>query len=297
MKRMIMMTIVVLALYCLAGCSSKPSTQDDPAVTAKQDSAGSEKQDKSDNSVDTKAKSTPTPQPTPTPEPSLQMLADAKVGDIITFGAWWFGDYEKIEWIVLDENDNGLLLLSRYVLKEVDYIEMSGDPEYDAAMSEPGMAEWEISKLRNYLNGEFYRDAFSDGEKRKIKSVSLVNDFVWEGERNERHATEDKVFCLSMEEAKKYFPVNRQDEYSERAFSEAAIAEPLPGSNLIYGTISEDDYENRYIRLNYSRDCIEKQGTAWWFRTPEWIGVASDGCMEGVSYSGAGVRPAMYVNR
>ena len=96
---------------------------------------------------------------------------------IITLGKW---ENKPIEWIVLKEENNNALVISRLALFSLD-CRNNGSTVMD----------WEYSVLREYLNGEFYNKAFSSTEKLKIVNAKLedVNN------------AKDNVFLLSKQEA------------------------------------------------------------------------------------------------
>ena len=96
---------------------------------------------------------------------------------IITLGKW---NDNPIEWIVLKEENNNALVISRLALFSLD-CRNNGSTVMD----------WEYSVLREYLNGEFYNKAFSSTEKLKIVNAKLedVNN------------AKDNVFLLSKQEA------------------------------------------------------------------------------------------------
>ena len=84
-----------------------------------------------------------------------------KCGEIVTFGSYMqdAGTSVKmpIEWIVLESDDEGMLLLSRKVL--------------DCKPFHEGRHEdvtWEKSSLRAWLNESFYNMAFNEEEKKKV---------------------------------------------------------------------------------------------------------------------------------
>lgn len=101
------------------------------------------------------------------------------------------GDFSPIEWRILDEQDDYLLLVSD---KCLDISTFSNDSNN----------VWEKSDIRNWLNDYFYNTAFSEDEKQLI--ISSLN-------------TNDKVFLLSVEEILKYFKTldDRKAEYSAYA--------------------------------------------------------------------------------
>ena len=109
---------------------------------------------------------------------------------IIEFGhntAKTAGPKERLRWLVLDTDAESLFVVSLQNIAHGHF-----DEEYQT---------WAKSDIRNWLNGEFYDQAFSEAEKRCICSTELtVTD--WEGSLVEW--TEDAVFLLSMEEAEVY---------------------------------------------------------------------------------------------
>lgn len=99
---------------------------------------------------------------------------------IITLGKW---NDTPIEWIVLKEENNNALVISRLALFAMD-CRNNGNTTMD----------WEYSVLREYLNGEFYNKAFSSIEKLQIVNAKLedVNN------------AKDNVFLLSKQEAETF---------------------------------------------------------------------------------------------
>jgi hypothetical protein len=57
---------------------------------------------------------------------------------------------------------------------------------------------WECSDVREWLNGSFYTECFSENERDLITGTKLMTD---SGEE-----IEDKIFLLSRDEVEKYFP-------------------------------------------------------------------------------------------
>ena len=95
----------------------------------------------------------------------------------ITLGKW---NDKPIEWIVLKEEDFGTLVISKDLLFTCCFNRNRSDGNI-----------WESSYLRTYCNDVFYKDAFSEVEKRKIVNVALFDPSV----------TKDNVFLLSAKEA------------------------------------------------------------------------------------------------
>ena len=216
-----------------------------------------------------------------------------------------FGDYEQdknpnngpepIEWKVLDENENGKLLISRYVLDNVPY-----NNEYKEVT-------WETCTLRSWLNNEFLNTAFDYEEQSLINTVNNVNiDFIAEGGNN----TDDKVFCLSMDEAIKYYNFT-YDQYACFGFCKDLITESTAYAKeqgVWTKTLTADDDHVDYCTApkGYIDKCIGETGAAWWLRTSGWFndeacavlpnGYVGANYEFGVSSSNYGVRPVIWLN-
>ena len=96
---------------------------------------------------------------------------------------------------MLDVKEKEVLLISRYALDCKQY--------YHGYTSTS--ITWENCDLRKWLNGDFIKSAFSEEEAERI----LVSD-IKNGDNPQHHTkggnnTKDRVFCLSISEAKQYF--------------------------------------------------------------------------------------------
>lgn len=190
--------------------------------------------------------------------------------DNITFGSYeqdndTSNGKEPIEWIVLDEVDGKVLLLSKMALDNMQYL----DGEHTSCT-------WCNSTVRNWLNGEFISEAFSDEEKNKICETNVVTD------NNERYGTSggddssDKVFLLSYQELFKYFPNST--------------------------TCQPTAYAIEHGSYVSSKDDEDKGNTYWFLRTPgidqtAVLRVAPDGHAYGDTrvYEECSIRPAMWI--
>lgn len=118
-----------------------------------------------------------------------------------------FGSYEQdgnssngkedIEWIILDKQGDNVLLISKYGLDTVPY------------NTERKFITWQHCTLRGWLNREFYDAAFSENEKNRIIETNVLphNNLCYD--TNPGNATADKIFLLSIEEAKRYFKTDK----------------------------------------------------------------------------------------
>lgn len=191
-----------------------------------------------------------------------------KIGDSFLFGAYkqdTKGNEKKtIEWIVLDKKDNRVLLISKYALDCKLY------------NTKGGSTTWEKCSLRMWLNNNFISEAFASDERSKIVETKVTADRNPKYSTNPGKDTKDKVFLLSIDEAKKYYAsdVLRQCKPTEFAISNNA---------------------NKYRSGNCE----------WWLRSPGWGFVfASKIGSNGSIYYGGGdvrdshiaVRPTMWIN-
>ena len=123
---------------------------------------------------------------------SLSMISSLKQGDYIGFGTYEQdgnegSGRESIEWQVLNNDGEKVLLISRYILDYQPYNELNDD------------IFWEESSLRKWLNDDFYNCAFSDFEKNIILDAVIHSDEKPEYE-NDVYECVDKVFILSYDD-------------------------------------------------------------------------------------------------
>ena len=115
----------------------------------------------------------------------------------VQFGRWYRENdnlLESIEWLVLDSFDDGSwLLLTRDCVEVMPYNNEYADKT------------WENSSLRKWLNDEFYNQAFSTKEKENIFLAKLTIEDNKGYDTVDGNITEDRVFLLSVAEARKYF--------------------------------------------------------------------------------------------
>lgn len=126
---------------------------------------------------------------------------DYSVGDIITLGLWeqdnnYSNGSEEIEWIILDNDERGFLILSKYGLKAGAYTDWNTP------------VTWETSPLRTWLNDSFYNTAFSEIEKDIVLSVKNDNgksqgNPSWQTDGG--NDTTDRIFLLSYAEYIVYY--------------------------------------------------------------------------------------------
>lgn len=107
---------------------------------------------------------------------------------IIKLGTW---NSNPIEWVVLEEDDFQLLVISRYAI---------GRMQFDSSSSNNN---WGSSGLRKFLKRNFFKNAFTEDEKKKIINTKLkdVNN------------VKDNVFILSENEVRSLLLKDGDDDY------------------------------------------------------------------------------------
>jgi len=105
-----------------------------------------------------------------------------RIGDII--------EKANINWLVIAVEDGQALLLSDRLLE---------GPQFDVDDYNFGEWDWESSRIRAYLNDEFFNSTFSASERNRIVEASLANP---DG------STIDRVFLLSNDEVNEHMGTN-----------------------------------------------------------------------------------------
>lgn len=195
---------------------------------------------------------------------------DFHVGDIITLGHYEQdgnrdNGREVIEWRILKLDGDRALVVSQYGLANKPYNYSRKGTTYDQT--------WENSTLRNWLNKEFFDDAFSAEEQQLIPTV-MVNTKNPPKSARRSKSTQDRIFLLSETEAKDYFS---SDE--DRKLSPTAYVEDIYGSS----------YPSWFLRSSGQN--------SWGYVL--FAGVDSDGAIKSDGfYSSYGelIRPAFWLN-
>lgn len=188
-------------------------------------------------------------------------------GDYVIFGRYEQdrnddNGLEPIEWEILDEQDGKMLLISRYVL-DVHKFQSEGSGYVSVS--------WENCDLRRWLNDDFLNTAFNTSEQQLILLTTLSNPVVTgRPEPLESNDTQDKVFCLSVDEVLQYYDFDNWHEDSrgsiqyEWGYSHQLITAPT--DNVLHAgdhVLSAEDI----VGTNYSSDVIGQIGCWWWLRT------------------------------
>ena len=114
---------------------------------------------------------------------------------------------EDIEWIVLDVDGTKALLISKYCLDAAKYHNEKVD------------TTWAECDLRDWLNDDFLDEAFTSSEQKQILDTEITTPVSVYGNKTGGCDTVDKIFCLSIDEAQKYFSSNRDRKASRTKYA------------------------------------------------------------------------------
>ena len=200
----------------------------------------------------------------------LSQFGAAEIGKSLYFGSYPQVSNESldpIEWIVLDKKDSDLFVISKYLLDR--------QPFHTSGISMP----WSDSLIRSWLNGAFLEKAFIDEEQAMIVPTT-IREPDGSGAVSE---TTDKVFLLSEQEAKHYFPTkdlrramgtkisNKLSEYEDNSYW-GLRSYKAGGMSFQYctsgGVIKSNSFgadDTGWLHLNY--DCTLGVRPAMWITT------------------------------
>jgi hypothetical protein len=139
-------------------------------------------------------------------------IATAKNGDVVSFG-------QVRKWIVLEKKEKKALLLSEECITRAPFV-FGGETLFRGTQrsmfiyspwSAAFVRSWKDSNFRSWLNDKYFKNEFSENERKYICETTVTSNRILENDRGkEEVVTTDKVFLLSLEEVKKYFPKNNR---------------------------------------------------------------------------------------
>lgn len=197
-------------------------------------------------------------------------FGNIKAGDTVYFGSLDHDgksetEKEELAWLVLAvEGKKALMITSEGVDSQQFNVEALA-------------TDWERCSLREWLNGKFLSEVFTEEEALQVAVTTLP----WEA--NPSYTTpagktaEDKLFLLSISEAEKYF-----------ASDEARLCKPTSIATL-HGVYADE----------------ENGACPWWLRNQGSVAECAalvtefgvvDHSGDGVYCEGSAVRPAMWIN-
>ena len=141
-------------------------------------------------------------------------MKQVNVGDIVLFGSWpaqLESPFVPLSWRVLEVRANGdALLLCRDIIECRSLHDSKGD------------ITWQNCDLRYWLNAVFFTRAFSPGEQAFVipETCAAEDNAVFRTEGG--GDTEDFVFCLGFEQAKRFFSVDAMRQAHPTAYAKRA---------------------------------------------------------------------------
>lgn len=182
------------------------------------------------------------------------------------------GSYKgnPITWIMLKKKEGKALLLSEKVLDVIPY------------NKELEKTTWEQCTLRTWLNNDFLDETLGN-EKNKVCMTKVAADANPKYDTDPGNDTEDKIFCLSINEVNEFFSED-----------EDRVAIP---TEYAKGKVSA-------VGMKYFLD-ESSGGGRWWLRSPGRDGryaadVVGSGWVDAdgraVPYDAVGIRPALWLN-
>jgi len=192
-----------------------------------------------------------------------------KVGQIIKFGSYEQDNdpsdgAEEIEWIILANEEDRVLLISKYVLD---------CQQFNTEINREN--PWSDSSIRKWLNETFIKNAFNTIEIDAIDTSNISAEKNPDYDTNPGSDTQDKVFLLSISEAEDYFS---SDE--DRKLIPTAYAENLGESLYHWWLRSPGEYEDGVAFVNedgsidaagfdYQNDWYAGVRPALWVKVPQ----------------------------
>ena len=196
---------------------------------------------------------------------SGKLFSNVEVGNVILFGTYEQDNKsangkEPIEWHVLAKEDNKILVISKKALDCKPFNTVLVD------------ATWENCSLREWLNKDFLKTAFSQHEQDLIQSTSVSNYLG--------NTTTDKLFLLNKTEVENYL------KFSDRKCAPTAYA-------IAHGAVTGVMFEK-----------FGKKTCFWWLRSQGINSSTAYSCLDNGYFLDTGhsvnredicVRPAMWL--
>ncbi len=180
-------------------------------------------------------------------------MKQVNAGDIVLFGSWpaqLEGPFVPLSWRVLEVRANGdALLLCHDIIECRSYHDSKGD------------ITWQNCDLRYWLNAVFFTRAFSSDEQALVIPEKCVAEdnavFRTEGGGD----TEDFVFCLGFEQAKRFFSVDTMRQAHPTAYAKRAPFTcwwwlRAPGGHQFSSAAVAENGSIDYNGFHASLDCI-----------------------------------------
>ncbi len=166
---------------------------------------------------------------------------------------------EPIEWEIVSESDGRMILISRYILDSHAYNDDFSD------------VTWETCSLRTWLNNDFLNAAFSPAEQAQLITTTLANNDNPYGALG-GNSTEDRVFCLSVDEIFEYYDFDQWYQDQDVGYSAWLLREVTPyaiSQGVWHNPMtSEYFFDESELFWFYTEDMVGMDRGTWWLRSP-----------------------------
>ena len=173
--------------------------------------------------------------------------------------------YEPIEWKILEEDDNKMIIQSTSILDFQGYQDLSKanyEKLYGAQSNYNWQYNWKNSTLRSWLNDHFYNSSFDYYDKKLALNQNVNNESA--GQEN----TKELVTLLNEEQVKQYLSSAKD---REKTATQYALAQGYGMSNLDENSTISGDYQfegcwslrtpTETLPQNYERRFVSNKGT------------------------------------
>ncbi len=213
--------------------------QTNPEESAQPDSPETEKEPDTDQESDTDVEQEDNAQDTNESAADETVIVNTitdqtSVGDYVSFGTYEQDNNpengkEPLEWRVLSEEDNRVLLITAEVIDEVCYNDVWE------------VTTWENCSLRAWLNSTFKEDAFAQEQIQSIVSADHTDE--------DGNYTSDQVFILNSSELRQYFSSDSDRTASATDYAQAQGVYEYTNGNCWYwiGDAGADPHYARYV--------------------------------------------------
>lgn len=199
------------------------------------------------------------------------------IGDYVTFGSYeqdndTSNGAEAIKWQVVDISNGNALLVSNYILDNLEYNESEGVYGNGDSESNP----WAQSYVYSWLNKDFAKTAFTEDE---LKIIVDTTDYTVTDEYGAFTGEQiGSVFLLSYDEAVKYFDLNNvtynnnTGEEEQYSYSDNLLCKATPYAvndrNIDAEIFTEDVLTDLTEKgFAYDSSVVGNRYSAYWLRS------------------------------
>lgn len=288
-KKNISLALFLIILLCFCSCGTAASTGKEEHT---KEPSVSVSVDKEESEVSASVSVTePEPEKEPEPESIISGGFVISPDRLYATGGRYEQDgdlsngAETIEWIVIEDRGDSLVMLSKYVLDRAGF-----NDSFNAT-------DWDNSYIRKYLNSDFYDAVFNDSDKSVMEDYATT--YIEASEDAEAVIVTDRVFLLSYDELIGYFPDNTDGADESR---QGPLTEYAKEQGVWY--VKDDFYSVLGFEEREIPESVKGCGN-WWLRTNGHKGtfamdVAADGTIRTAGHDVGsaldGIRPAIVIS-